>query len=318
MLVHDAARPLVDDEVVERVLGPLAEGFDGVVPGAPDRGHRQTRVEAASSPRPSRARASSPRRRRRRSSRRAARRVRGRPRRRDRLRVARRARRRPRRGRRRRPAAPEGDDARRTSRSSSRGSEGRRLRRRRDARRRGALVAEAGRRGGRPAARRLGGARRDHRARRGARRALGASRDRPPPGWWRDPRATRSRTSTRTRSDCLERVRALGLRVGIVGNQTRGTRGLGADARCRRTSSRPRRASASQARSRRSSSAVVELMAPSAEVAYVGDRVDNDVCPRPRPGSSPCTSGAGRGDGCSERRPKPRSAWTSSRRSRRR
>lgn len=32
VLVHDAARPLLEDEVVERVLGPLAEGFDGVVP----------------------------------------------------------------------------------------------------------------------------------------------------------------------------------------------------------------------------------------------------------------------------------------------
>ena len=31
-LVHDAARPLVDDEVVGRVLTPLAEGWDGVVP----------------------------------------------------------------------------------------------------------------------------------------------------------------------------------------------------------------------------------------------------------------------------------------------
>ena len=35
VLVHDAARPLVDDAVVERVLAPLAEGFDGAVPGAP-------------------------------------------------------------------------------------------------------------------------------------------------------------------------------------------------------------------------------------------------------------------------------------------
>jgi len=34
-LVHDAARPLVSDEVVERVLAPLAEGWDGVVPGLP-------------------------------------------------------------------------------------------------------------------------------------------------------------------------------------------------------------------------------------------------------------------------------------------
>jgi 2-C-methyl-D-erythritol 4-phosphate cytidylyltransferase len=34
-LVHDAARPLVSDEVVERVLGPLAEGVDGAVPAVP-------------------------------------------------------------------------------------------------------------------------------------------------------------------------------------------------------------------------------------------------------------------------------------------
>ena len=35
VLVHDAARPLLDDAVVERVLAPLAEGFDGVVPVLP-------------------------------------------------------------------------------------------------------------------------------------------------------------------------------------------------------------------------------------------------------------------------------------------
>jgi 2-C-methyl-D-erythritol 4-phosphate cytidylyltransferase len=35
VLVHDAARPLVDDAVIERVLRPLAEGVDGVVPGLP-------------------------------------------------------------------------------------------------------------------------------------------------------------------------------------------------------------------------------------------------------------------------------------------
>jgi 2-C-methyl-D-erythritol 4-phosphate cytidylyltransferase len=33
VLVHDAARPLVDDDVIGRVLAPLAEGVDGVVPG---------------------------------------------------------------------------------------------------------------------------------------------------------------------------------------------------------------------------------------------------------------------------------------------
>jgi 2-C-methyl-D-erythritol 4-phosphate cytidylyltransferase len=35
VVVHDAARPLIDDAVIERVLGPLAEGFDGAVPGLP-------------------------------------------------------------------------------------------------------------------------------------------------------------------------------------------------------------------------------------------------------------------------------------------
>jgi len=35
VLVHDAARPFLPDEVVERVLAPLAEGWDGVVPALP-------------------------------------------------------------------------------------------------------------------------------------------------------------------------------------------------------------------------------------------------------------------------------------------
>jgi 2-C-methyl-D-erythritol 4-phosphate cytidylyltransferase len=35
VLVHDAARPLVGDDVLERVLAPLSEGWDGVVPGLP-------------------------------------------------------------------------------------------------------------------------------------------------------------------------------------------------------------------------------------------------------------------------------------------
>jgi 2-C-methyl-D-erythritol 4-phosphate cytidylyltransferase len=33
IVVHDAARPLVTDDVVGRVIGALAEGFDGAVPG---------------------------------------------------------------------------------------------------------------------------------------------------------------------------------------------------------------------------------------------------------------------------------------------
>lgn len=35
VLVHDAARPLLSDEVIERVLAPLADGYDGVVPALP-------------------------------------------------------------------------------------------------------------------------------------------------------------------------------------------------------------------------------------------------------------------------------------------
>jgi len=35
ILVHDAARPLLSDEIVERVLAPLGEGWDGAVPGLP-------------------------------------------------------------------------------------------------------------------------------------------------------------------------------------------------------------------------------------------------------------------------------------------
>jgi len=35
VLVHDAARPLLPDEVIERVLAPLTEGWDGVVPAVP-------------------------------------------------------------------------------------------------------------------------------------------------------------------------------------------------------------------------------------------------------------------------------------------
>ena len=35
VLVHDAARPLLDDEVIGRVLAPLGEGWDGVVPALP-------------------------------------------------------------------------------------------------------------------------------------------------------------------------------------------------------------------------------------------------------------------------------------------
>jgi 2-C-methyl-D-erythritol 4-phosphate cytidylyltransferase/2-C-methyl-D-erythritol 2,4-cyclodiphosphate synthase len=35
VLVHDAARPLVADDVIARVLAPLSEGYDGAVPVLP-------------------------------------------------------------------------------------------------------------------------------------------------------------------------------------------------------------------------------------------------------------------------------------------
>lgn len=35
IVVHDAARPVFDESVLERVLGPLSEGWDGVVPALP-------------------------------------------------------------------------------------------------------------------------------------------------------------------------------------------------------------------------------------------------------------------------------------------
>jgi len=35
ILVHDAARPLLSDAVVERLLGALNEGWDGAIPGLP-------------------------------------------------------------------------------------------------------------------------------------------------------------------------------------------------------------------------------------------------------------------------------------------
>jgi 2-C-methyl-D-erythritol 4-phosphate cytidylyltransferase len=35
VLVHDAARPFLPEEVLDRVLGPLGEGWDGAVPALP-------------------------------------------------------------------------------------------------------------------------------------------------------------------------------------------------------------------------------------------------------------------------------------------
>jgi 2-C-methyl-D-erythritol 4-phosphate cytidylyltransferase len=35
ILVHDAARPLVSERIIERLVGALNEGWDGAVPGVP-------------------------------------------------------------------------------------------------------------------------------------------------------------------------------------------------------------------------------------------------------------------------------------------
>jgi 2-C-methyl-D-erythritol 4-phosphate cytidylyltransferase len=35
IVVHDAARPLLPEDVLERVIGALADGYDGAVPGLP-------------------------------------------------------------------------------------------------------------------------------------------------------------------------------------------------------------------------------------------------------------------------------------------
>ncbi|MGH3104739.1 MAG: 2-C-methyl-D-erythritol 4-phosphate cytidylyltransferase [Gaiellaceae bacterium] len=35
VLVHDAARPVLPDDLIERLLAPLSEGWDGVVPALP-------------------------------------------------------------------------------------------------------------------------------------------------------------------------------------------------------------------------------------------------------------------------------------------
>ena len=80
--------------------------------------------------------------------------------------------------------------------------------------------------------------------------------------------------------DCLERVRTLGLRVGIVGNQTK------AMERWARESALPADVIASSAGLgvRKPDPAFFEKVAtlvgsPPTAVVYVGDRVDNDVLP---------------------------------------
>ena len=100
-----------------------------------------------------------------------------------------------------------------------------------------------------------------------------------PPRWWREiPYSIDDLYPDAL--DCLIRVRALGLRVGIVGNQTEALEAWARDAAL------PADVISSSASLgvRKPDPVffekVVELMGcPAGEVAYVGDRVDNDVLP---------------------------------------
>ena len=110
---------------------------------------------------------------------------------------------------------------------------------------------------------------------------------------------------------CLAALRQRGVRVGAVGNTLTDAEDLLA----RRTStwSARRPAGASRSRRLRSSSG----SSPSAgvdadEIAYVGDRVDNDIAPALAAGWSRCTCAEARGDtSTSLRRTRSRSTrWT--------
>ncbi len=99
-----------------------------------------------------------------------------------------------------------------------------------------------------------------------------------PPSWYETPYSLEDLYSDSW--ECLESVRALGLRVGIVGNQTEALEVWA------RESALPADLISSSASlgARKPDLAfferVVELMVCRAEeVAYVGDRVDNDVLP---------------------------------------
>jgi HAD superfamily hydrolase (TIGR01662 family) len=124
----------------------------------------------------------------------------------------------------------------------------------------------------------VGRARRDDRAGGAARRALGHLGVDKPAGWYETPYSLEDLYPDAL--DCLERVRELGLRVGVVGNQTEALEtwaresGLPADVI----------SSSASLGVRKPDRAFFERVVALAEcrpeeVAYVGDRVDNDVLP---------------------------------------
>ena len=114
---------------------------------------------------------------------------------------------------------------------------------------------------------------------------------------------------------CLDGVRALGLRVGIVGNQTTALEQWARD------SALPADVISSSATlgvrkpDLRFFDHVVELAGClPGENAYVGDRVDNDVLPAIAAGSRQSTSAGAHGGACNARRRRPRSGSTTSHR----
>ena len=118
---------------------------------------------------------------------------------------------------------------------------------------------------------------------------------------------------------CLEGVRALGLRVGIVGNQTAALEQWARDAALPADVISSSDSLGVRKPDPRFFERIVELAGClPGEVAYVGDRVDNDVLPPPTLVSWRFTFVAARGGVCSGRPPRRPSASTTSPRCRRR
>jgi FMN phosphatase YigB (HAD superfamily) len=100
-----------------------------------------------------------------------------------------------------------------------------------------------------------------------------------PPRWWSEiPYALEDLYPDAL--DCLRDVRALGLRVGIVGNQTETLESWARDAALPADVISSSASLGVRKPDLEFFGKVVELMGhPAGEVAYVGDRVDNDVLP---------------------------------------
>ena len=300
IVVHDAARPLVTDDVLGRVHRAAVRGLRRRGAGAARRGHGEARRagRGGRDARPQRARAC--RRRRRRSSpmRCAARppaRGRTAPRS-SRPRAA---------GSRRLPATRgcQGHVRRGSASWWRRGCEGRRLRPRRDARRRDGAVGERRRCGGHAALHADGRPRRPRRARRGALARLGDPRrrapgDRPGPATASTPMRFRRCGCSAREVSSSERsaTRPSRPRSSFASTSTSSARRRAGASRNRLRSSSRGSSTRPASRRRRSRTSAIE----STTTSYR----------RSRPGWSPCTSAAARGATYTSRR-SPRSAFDS-------